>query len=220
MWQEKDKKLHRKFEFKNFDEAFSFMQRVAEVAVSLDHHPDWSNSYNKVEIELTTHSEGGVTDKDKQFAERIDKIYDSMNDSETTDLRAAKLFTDGGARGNPGPSAIAFVICKVDETVVKKDGEYIGSTTNNQAEYRALEAGLKEAGKMGVKELQVLMDSELVVKQINGQYKVKNAELMPIYKNVKALADEFQKITFNHVPRALNKIADAEVNRILDEQSK
>ncbi len=184
----------------------------------MDHHPDFNSRYKVVEFWLTTHSAGGVTEKDKQLADRIDKIYDSMNDSETSDLKAAKLFTDGGARGNPGPSAIAFVICKMDDTVVKTDGDYIGETTNNQAEYRALEAGLKEAGKMGVKELQVLMDSELVVKQVLGQYKVKNADLLPIYKNVKALADEFQKITFNHVPRALNKLADAEVNRILDQQ--
>lgn len=216
MWQEKNKKLYRQFSFVNFNEAFLFMQKVAEVAVSLDHHPDWSNSFNKVEISLTTHSEGGVTDKDKQFAERIDKIYDSMSVGEPVNLKAAKMYTDGGARGNPGPSAIAYVICKMDGSVVKKDGEYIGVTTNNQAEYRALEAGLKEAGKMGVKELQVLMDSELVVKQVRGEYKVKNTDLLPIYMNVKNLADEFDKITFNHVPRELNKEADAEVNRIID----
>lgn len=218
MWQEKNKKLYRQFKFKDFDNAFAFMQRVAEVAVSLNHHPDWSNSYNKVEIWLTTHSEGKVTDKDEQLATRIDKIYDSMNDDLVVNLKAAKLYTDGGARGNPGPAAIACVICKMDGTVVKKSGQYIGSTTNNQAEYRALEAGLKEAGKMGVKELQVLMDSELVVKQMNGQYKIKNADLQPIYQSVKALADEFSKISFSHVPRELNKEADAEVNRILDQK--
>lgn len=219
MWQNKKGSLYRKFEFKNFDEAFAFMQRVAEVAVSMNHHPDWSNSYNKVEISLSTHSAGAVTQKDEQLASRIDKIYDSMNGTQIANLKAAKLYTDGGARGNPGPSAIAFVICKMDGSVVKKDGEYIGPTTNNQAEYRALEAGLKEVGKMGVKELQVLMDSELVVKQMNGHYKIKNADLLPIYQSVKALADEFSKITFSHVPRELNKEADAEVNKILDEQA-
>src|SRR5689334_17694438 len=125
MWQTKDKKLTRKFEFKNFDAAFAFMQRVAEVAVSLDHHPDWSNSFNKVEISLSTHSAGGVTQKDEQLAARIDKIYESMSEN-TVNLKAAKMFTDGGARGNPGPAAIAFVICKMDDTVVKKDGEYLG----------------------------------------------------------------------------------------------
>lgn len=217
MWQEKDKRLYRKFEFGDFNEAFAFMQMVAEVSVSLNHHPKWTNNFNEVEIWLTTHSEGKVTEKDKELAVRIDKIYDSMSSNEPT-LTAAKLYTDGGARGNPGPAACAFVICKMDGTVVKKDGFYAGSTTNNQAEYRALEAGLEAAGKMGVKDLQVLMDSELVVKQINGQYKIKNADLLPIYQNVKALNDGFSKITFTHVPRAMNKEADVEVNRILDDQ--
>jgi ribonuclease HI len=133
-------------------------------------------------------------------------------------ISQAKLFTDGGSRGNPGPSAIAFVICKMDDSVVEKSGEYIGDTTNNQAEYQALKAGLQRAHDLGVKELIVNMDSELVVKQINGQYKIKNAELLPHYNHAKRLAEKFDKITFQHVPRALNSIADKEVNRILDAQ--
>jgi ribonuclease HI len=132
-------------------------------------------------------------------------------------INEAKLFTDGGSRGNPGPSAIAFVISKVDDTVVEKSGHYIGETTNNQAEYQALKAGLKCAQALGIKNLMVHMDSELVIKQINGLYKIKNAELLPHYNEIKQLASQFDKITFNHVPRALNAAADKEVNRILDE---
>lgn len=132
-------------------------------------------------------------------------------------LDNAKLFTDGGSRGNPGPSAIAFVISKMDDSVVEKSGQYIGETTNNQAEYQALKSGLKSAQALGVKNLMVHMDSELVIKQINGLYKIKNAELMPHYNEIKDLAGQFDKITFNHVPRALNAQADKEVNRILDE---
>ena len=135
-------------------------------------------------------------------------------------LEAAKLFTDGGSRGNPGPSAIAFVICKLDDSVVEKSGEYIGDTTNNQAEYQALKMGLKRAQELGAKKLIVNMDSELVVKQVNGLYKIKNAELLPHYTDIKQLAKDFDQITFQHVPRALNAIADKEVNRILDKESK
>ena len=135
-----------------------------------------------------------------------------------TSLEAAKLFTDGGSRGNPGPSAIAFVICKLDNSVVEKSGEYIGDTTNNQAEYQALIMGLKRAQQLGAKKLAVNLDSELVVKQINGLYKIKNAELLPHYQAVKELAGQFEQITFQHVPRALNARADKEVNRILDKQ--
>jgi ribonuclease HI len=133
-------------------------------------------------------------------------------------ISEAKLFTDGGSRGNPGPSAIAFVICKMDDSVVEKSGEYIGSTTNNQAEYQALKMGLKRVLELGVKKLIVNMDSELVVKQINGLYKMKNAELMPHYNEIKQFAGQFEQVTFQHVPRALNAAADKEVNRILDVQ--
>jgi ribonuclease HI len=189
---------------------------VAAAAESQNHHPKWTNEWNKVEIWLSTHSAGDtVTDKDRELAETISGIY--QNKEGNSNLKQAKLFTDGGSRGNPGPSAIAFVICKMDDTVVEKSGSYIGETTNNQAEYQALKAGLERAGQLGVRELLVNMDSELVVKQINGQYKIKNAELLPHYSAIKKLAGNFEQIDFAHVPRALNSIADKEVNRILDE---
>jgi ribonuclease HI len=148
-------------------------------------------------------------------------IEQELNKGNTNmQIDTAKLFTDGGSRGNPGPSAIAYVICKMDNSVVEKSGEYIGDTTNNQAEYQALKMGLKRAGELGVKKLTVNLDSELVVKQINGLYKMKNAELRPHYDEVKRLAGQFQNIVFQHVPRKLNAEADAEVNRILDSQTK
>jgi ribonuclease HI len=216
MWQEQDGRLYCKFEFKDFKQAFDFMQKVAAAAESQNHHPKWTNEWNKVEIWLSTHSAGDtVTDKDRELAETISGIY--QNKEGNSNLKQAKLFTDGGSRGNPGPSAIAFVICKMDDTVVEKSGSYIGETTNNQAEYQALKAGLERAGQLGVRELLVNMDSELVVKQINGQYKIKNAELLPHYSAIKKLAGNFEQIDFAHVPRALNSIADKEVNRILDE---
>jgi ribonuclease HI len=216
MWQEKDGRLYRSFEFKDFKQAFDFMQKVAAAAESQNHHPKWTNEWNKVEIWLSTHSAGDtVTDKDRELAETISGIY--QNKEGNSNLEQAKLFTDGGSRGNPGPSAIAFVICKMDDTVVEKSGSYIGETTNNQAEYQALKAGLERTQQLGVRELLVNMDSELVVKQINGQYKIKNAELLPHYSAIKKLAGNFEQIDFAHVPRALNAIADKEVNRILDD---
>jgi ribonuclease HI len=145
-------------------------------------------------------------------------VEQELNGKDTKmQIQAAKLFTDGGSRGNPGPLAIAFVICKLDDSVVEKSGEYIGDTTNNQAEYQALKMGLKRAQQLGVKKLIVSLDSELVVKQLNGLYKIKNAELLPHYNQVKKLAEDFDEISFQHVPRALNAIADKEVNRILDQ---
>jgi len=217
MWQETDKQLYREFKFKDFKEAFEFMEKVAKAAEAHNHHPKWTNEYNKVEVWLSTHSEAKVTEKDRALAKAIDEIFDGQMPAESG-LKEAKLFTDGGSRGNPGPSAIAFVICKMDDTVVEKSGDYIGETTNNQAEYQALKAGLKRAQELGVKKLIVNLDSELVVKQINGQYKIKNHELLPHYNDVKQLAGQFDEVTFQHVPRALNAAADKEVNRILDQQ--
>lgn len=136
-----------------------------------------------------------------------------------TMLKEAKLYTDGGSRGNPGSSAGAFVICNLDNSVVEKSGFYIGVTTNNQAEYQALLHGLQRCVELGVRKLNVFMDSELIVKQLNGVYKIKNKELKPHYLVIKKLQGKFEEISFNHVPRAVNNEADTEVNRILDQQA-
>ncbi len=127
-----------------------------------------------------------------------------------------KLYTDGGSRGNPGPSASGYVLMDMADNVVKKAGVYLGITTNNQAEYQALKFGLQEARKMHVQSVDVYMDSELVIKQMKGIYKVKNRELWPIHDAIKQLVTSFKKVTFTHVPRELNKLADAEVNETLD----
>ena len=220
MWQEKDKQLYRKFEFKDFKGAFDFMMKVAALAEAQNHHPRWQNEWNKVEIWLSTHSAGKVTDKDNKLARAIDVLFKAKNDVEPAlDLVEAKLYTDGGSRGNPGKSGGAFVICKMDDNVVEKSGFYIGIATNNQAEYRALLKGIQRSTKLGVRRLKVFMDSELIVKQLNGLYKIKNQELLPLYNQVKVLADDFENISFTHVPRALNKEADLEVNRILDKKA-
>lgn len=132
-------------------------------------------------------------------------------------LDEAKLYTDGGSRGNPGKSACAFVICKVDGTVVEKSGQFIGMATNNQAEYTGFLRGLERCRDLGINHIILMSDSELVVNQMNGKYKVKNQELAPLYQQVKELAASFESIQFVYVPREMNKTADTEVNRILDQ---
>ena len=135
-------------------------------------------------------------------------------------LEEAKIYTDGGSRGNPGDSACAYVICDLDNATVEKGGYYIGMATNNQAEYYGLKKGLERARELGINKISLFSDSQLVVNQMNGIYKVKNQELAPLKEEVKALADSFEHITFTYVPREVNKIADSEVNRILDEQAR
>jgi len=106
------------------------------------------------------------------------------------------------------------------DNVVKKAGIYLGITTNNQAEYQALKFGLQEAHKLHAEVVDVYMDSELVIKQMKGIYKVKNRDLWPIHDAIKQLVASFKKVTFTHVPRELNKLADAEVNETLDAVAK
>jgi ribonuclease HI len=101
----------------------------------------------------------------------------------------ARLFTDGGARGNPGPAAAAFVLEAEDGTVLEARGTAIGIATNNVAEYRALVDGLRRASELGVNELEVVSDSELIVKQMRGEYRVKNEALRALHREAGALAD-------------------------------
>lgn len=137
--------------------------------------------------------------------------------TKSTKIHDVKLYADGGSRGNPGPSASGFVILTPEDEIVVKKGTYLGVTTNNQAEYQALRAGLQEAQKIGVRTVHVYMDSMLVINQMLGIFQVKNRDLWPIHDAIKQLVAQFKHVTFTHVPRALNKLADAEVNKALDE---
>jgi ribonuclease HI len=125
------------------------------------------------------------------------------------------LFTDGGSRGNPGNAACAFLIFD-DNKLIDIGGKYLAHVTNNVAEYNGLIAGLKQAKKLEITELKCFLDSELVVKQINGEYKVSNDDMKKLVIQVKELSNDFQSIQFTHVLREKNKHADKMVNVILD----
>lgn len=134
-----------------------------------------------------------------------------------------KIYTDGGARGNPGPAACG-VVMKHKEEVIREISKYIGNTTNNQAEYEALILALEKAieifGSKKAKEmiLECHLDSELVVKQLNHEYRIKNEGLKPLYLKVSNLIPNFGSIKFIHIRREQNKLADKLVNRELDNQ--
>jgi ribonuclease HI len=130
-------------------------------------------------------------------------------------MKKAIIFSDGGARGNPGPAGIGFVL-KIGKNKPIEVGEYAGEITNNQAEYLAIKGGLDRALIEKVNELDCFLDSELVVKQLNGEYRVKNHGLRPIFEEVKGLAEKFEKVTFSHVRREKNKEADRMVNEAID----
>lgn len=128
-------------------------------------------------------------------------------------------FTDGGARGNPGPAGIGIVIMD-GERVVEAFGRYIGETTNNQAEYQALIAALTRASELGAEDVECKLDSELVVKQMRHEYKVRDAGLQPLFLRAWNLCAGFKKTTFQHIRRELNAAADAEVNAAIDRHLK
>jgi ribonuclease HI len=229
MWQNTENKLYKKFIFKDFKEAFDFMHKVAALAERQNHHPTIKNTYDQVEIWLSTHSAGDmVTEKDEAMTKLIDQLL-PVESTEAAEKplgatlepaisipKEIKLFGDGGSRGNPGPSASGYVLMDMDDNILFKTGVYLGITTNNQAEYQALKFGLEEALKLGAREVAVHMDSLLVINQMKGIFKVKNRDLWPIHESIKETATKFKKITYTHVPRELNKLADAEVNTTLD----
>ena len=128
----------------------------------------------------------------------------------------ARLFTDGGSRGNPGPAAYAFVLEAEDGTVLDARGEAIGVATNNVAEYSALVSGLERAVEVGVDELEVVSDSELMVKQMRGEYKVKNRALQDLFLDASRLARKIQRVKYTAVRREHNELADSLVNEALD----
>jgi ribonuclease HI len=127
-----------------------------------------------------------------------------------------RLFTDGGARGNPGPAAAAFVLEREDGTVLDARGDALGVQTNNVAEYTALVNGLRRAAELGVIEVEVVSDSELMVKQMRGEYKIKNAALRELSLEAARLARAFERVTYTAVRREHNKLADQLVNDALD----
>jgi ribonuclease HI len=128
----------------------------------------------------------------------------------------AKLSTDGGARGNPGPAAFSYVIETEDGTVLAAHGETIGIATNNVAEYSALIAGLEKARELAVDEVEVVSDSELMVKQMTGEYRVKNDALQELWQRASRLARGFRDVSYTAVRREHNELADRLVNEALD----
>jgi ribonuclease HI/pterin-4a-carbinolamine dehydratase len=229
-WQETKHGLYKQFVFHDFSEAWAFMGRVAEAANKMDHHPRWQNEWNVVDIWLATHEHDmEIADRDWELANTIDTLAEAGSETEaeaivaekTTIITEVQLYADGGSRGNPGPSSSGYVLMDMSGKVVLSAGEYLGVTTNNQAEYQALKLGLEHAlHDFQAREVHVYMDSMLVVNQMKNIFKIKNRDLWPIHDACQQLVKKFDKVSFDHVPRELNKLADEEVNKALDEALK
>ncbi len=164
---------------------------------------------------LSAHKEKpGVTTAVDGVKIRSDVSYSAKKQA------GAVLYSDGGSRGNPGPSAAGYVIKDSNDRLAYEGGAYLGITTNNQAEYHGVRLGLEKARELGVKSVECYIDSMLVVNQLNGQYVIRNRELWPIHERIKELIGQFDKVTFRHVKREFNQQADGMVNKILDARAK
>ncbi|MEO5499409.1 MAG: reverse transcriptase-like protein [Candidatus Saccharimonadales bacterium] len=141
-------------------------------------------------------------------------------DANKSSLNSAIIYSDGGSRGNPGPSASGFVILNEAGEMVSEGGAYLGITTNNVAEYQAVYLGLERAQELGIKVVDFRMDSLLVCNQMNGLWQIKNADLAIIKNRIHELTNQFEKVTFSHVRREFNKLADGVVNKILDQNER
>lgn len=141
----------------------------------------------------------------------------SINDEEKTTYEQLVGYSDGGSRGNPGPAASGFVLIDTTERVIAEGGAFLGTATNNVAEYQAVYLALEKSLELDAQVVDMRLDSLLVVNQMNGIYKIKHPDLIPIHNRIKELMMSFEKVTFSHVLREYNTLADGMVNKILDE---
>lgn len=135
-------------------------------------------------------------------------------------MKELKIYTDGGARGNPGPAAAGVVIFEANDKLVGKYSKFLGTATNNQAEYQAVIYGLEKARQLKAEKLKLFLDSEIVVQQLNRKYKVKNSDLASLFVKIWNASQNFKFIEYNYIPREENKLADSQVNLCLDEHTK
>lgn len=149
-----------------------------------------------------------ITDETLQNSLHVD-VKDTSNGAYT-------IYADGGSRGNPGPSASGYIILDPSQQVIDEGGVYLGITTNNQAEYHGVRLGLERAVELGIQRVDFKLDSMLVVNQMNGIYKIKNRDLWPVHERIRELLGHFEKVTFSHVRREFNQLADGMVNKVLD----
>ncbi|MFZ1250397.1 MAG: reverse transcriptase-like protein [Candidatus Microsaccharimonas sp.] len=176
----------------------------------------WHSMSNIHQSELTdlTQLLLGIVQQDVVTEKTVDKT--KINDVNKSSDDVIIIYSDGGSRGNPGPSAAGYVILNNRQEVIFEGGEYLGITTNNQAEYQGVRIGLEKAKELGYKKVDFKLDSMLVVNQMKGYYKIKNRELWPINERIRMLMTDFDRVTFTHVNRQFNQLADGMVNKTLD----
>jgi mutator protein MutT len=176
----------------------------------------WHSMSNIHQSELTdlTQLLLGIIQQEELTDKTVEKT--KLSDVNKSSDDTLIIYSDGGSRGNPGPSAAGYVVLNNRQEVIAEGGEYLGITTNNQAEYQGVRLGLEKAIELGYKKVDFKLDSMLVVNQMKGFYKIKNRELWPINERIRMLMTNFDRVTFTHVSRQFNQLADGMVNKTLD----
>lgn len=212
------------------DRAIQYGVIVYLVTLSPQRHPmklsgnyskyKWHAMSNIQQSELTdlTQLLLGIIQQEQITDKTIAKTQ--LNDVNKSSNDVIIIYSDGGSRGNPGPSAAGYIILNNRQEVIAEGGEYLGITTNNQAEYQGVRLGLEKALELKYKKVDFKLDSMLVVNQMKGYYKIKNRELWPVHERIRALMDKFDRVTFTHVNRRFNQLADGMVNKTLDAHEK
>lgn len=190
-------------------------QREIELSQNYDKYT-WKNVSELQQESITdlTQLLLGIIQQEEITEKSIEEI--KHNDVVDTSENRITVYSDGGSRGNPGPSAAGYVIIDDRQRMVAEGGEYLGITTNSQAEYHGVRIGLEKALELGYKQVDFRIDSMLVVNQMNGIYKIKSRELWPINERIRELVAKFEKVKFSHVRREFNQLADGMVNKTLD----
>lgn len=212
------------------DRAIQYVVLVYLVSLAAGHHAiELSSHYSKYEWKAFKNiQQDEVTDLTSLLLGIIQqqKITDDLVTEENkivdeiTSNEMMIVYSDGGSRGNPGPSAAGFVIINAHQEMVEQGGEYLGITTNSVAEYHGVRLGLERALELGYKKVDFRVDSMMIVNQMNGIYTIKNRELWPIHDRIRGLIRQFDMVKFSHVKREFNQLADGMVNKTLDAKAR
>lgn len=182
----------------------------------------WASSEKYAELELDEASNMvlRITNSKLEQGTLAGRELGEADKNETAAQDSAIIYTDGGSRGNPGPSSLGYYIIDKNGREIKRGGEFLGFSSSRLAEYYGLKEGIEQAIELGLKHVDFRSDSLMLVNQMNGIYKVKNADLMQVHNDVLKLLEKLDSYSFMHVPRSQNVEADAEVNKILDMETR
>jgi len=178
----------------------------------------WKKMSSIQREELTNSTQQNIGLLSRPFATGEEpSLYTRYDDKNTSNIKAI-IYSDGASRGNPGPSAAGFIIMSDSQDYIAEGGAYLGFTANNVAEYQAVYLGLEKAQELGIKTVDFRMDSQLVMNQLNEVHESRQNELTAIRHRIIELARQFEQVTFTHVKREYNTLADGVVNKILDQR--